>query len=57
MNRRRSRRPTTPPRCGRVLAGEELPRSRARHLHVATEVAKALALLALGVSVLTNLTP
>ncbi len=40
-------------RSDRVLAGEELPRSRAHLYYVALECLKVLALLALGISVLT----
>lgn len=39
-------------RSDRVLAGEELPRSRAHLYYVALEVAKAAALITLGVNVL-----
>lgn len=42
-------------RSDRVLAGEDLPRSRAHHVYVATELVKVLALLALGVAALTTL--
>ncbi|MGI5458757.1 hypothetical protein ACQEWB_37405 [Streptomyces sp. CA-249302] len=38
-------------RSSRVLAGETLPRSSAHHFYVATETAKALTLLTLGVLV------
>jgi hypothetical protein len=40
-------------RSDRVLAGEELPRSRAHLVYVGLELAKVLALIALGVAVLT----
>ncbi|WP_435130736.1 hypothetical protein [Actinacidiphila sp. bgisy144] len=42
-------------RSDRVLAGEELPRSRAHHVYVATESVKVLALLALGAAALHTL--
>ncbi|KAB8195316.1 hypothetical protein FH608_013225 [Nonomuraea phyllanthi] len=45
-------RPRLNRRSDRVLAGETLPRSRAHHVYVATESAKVLALLALGVNAL-----
>ncbi|MFF8314437.1 hypothetical protein [Streptomyces lydicus] len=41
-------------RSDRVLAGETLPRSRAHHFCVATELVKVLALLSLGINVLTT---
>ncbi|MFC8514741.1 hypothetical protein [Streptomyces sp. NPDC057257] len=41
-------RPALNRRSDRVLRGESLPRSRAHHYYVATETAKALDLLALG---------
>ncbi|MCI3271762.1 hypothetical protein [Streptomyces cylindrosporus] len=41
-------RPALNRRSDRVLAGESLPRSRAHHYYVATETAKVLDLLALG---------
>ncbi|MFH9865528.1 hypothetical protein ACH4NT_05480 [Streptomyces lydicus] len=37
-----------------VLAGETLPRSRAHHFYVATELVQVFALLALGTDVLTT---
>jgi hypothetical protein len=40
-------------RSDRILAGEDLPRSRAHLLYIAAEAVKVLALLALGVSALT----
>jgi hypothetical protein len=42
-------------RSDRVLAGEDLPRSRAHHVYVATESVKVLALLALGAAALHTL--
>ncbi|WP_335972390.1 hypothetical protein [Streptomyces sp. CA2R106] len=42
-------------RSDRVLAGEELLRSRAHHVYVATESVKVLALLALGAAALHTL--
>ncbi|MGW9046113.1 hypothetical protein ACWGQL_26640 [Streptomyces lydicus] len=47
-------RPRLNRRSDRVLAGETLPRSRAHHFYVATELVKVLALLALGINVLTT---
>ncbi|MET9863573.1 hypothetical protein ABZY93_30540 [Streptomyces smyrnaeus] len=47
-------RPVLNRRSDRVLAGETLPRSRAHLCYVAAESLKVLALLALGISVLTN---
>ncbi|MFH8635263.1 hypothetical protein ACH4CC_36180 [Streptomyces lydicus] len=41
-------------RSDRVLAGETLPRSRAHHYYVATELVKVFALLALDTDVLTT---
>ncbi|MFF7701338.1 hypothetical protein [Streptomyces lydicus] len=41
-------------RSDRVLAGETLPRSRAHHFYVATELVKVFALLALGTDLLTT---
>ncbi|MFH9228921.1 hypothetical protein [Streptomyces lydicus] len=41
-------------RSDRVLAGETLPRSRAHHFYVATELVQVFALLALGTDVLTT---
>ena len=38
----------------RVLAGEELPRSRGHLSYVALEIAKVIALIALGISVLAR---
>ncbi|MFF5532553.1 hypothetical protein ACFY71_08725 [Streptomyces cinerochromogenes] len=46
-------RPRLNRRSDRVLAGEELPRSRSHLWYVALEVLKAGALVALGVSLLT----
>ncbi|POX61059.1 hypothetical protein C3492_23490 [Streptomyces sp. Ru62] len=46
-------RPLLNRRSDRVLAGEELPRSRSHLWYVALEVLKAGALIALGVSLLT----
>lgn len=45
-------RPVLNRRSDRVLAGEQLPRSRAHLYYVACELAKVVALLALGVTVL-----
>ncbi|WP_329192271.1 MULTISPECIES: hypothetical protein [unclassified Streptomyces] len=45
-------RPALDRRSDRVLAGEEVPLSRAHLLYVACEVAKALTLLALGTATL-----
>lgn len=45
-------RPSLNRRSDRVLAGEELPRSRAHLYYIALEVAKVAALIALGVIVL-----
>lgn len=45
-------RPRLDRRSGRVLAGEDLPRSRAHHYYVGLEIAKVIALAALGTSVL-----
>lgn len=47
-------RPVLNRRSDRVLAGEILPRSRAHLCYVTAESLKVLALLALGISVLTN---
>lgn len=46
-------RPRLNRRSDRVLAGETLPRSRAHLFYVAAESVKALALLALGISLLS----
>ncbi|MFI8193319.1 hypothetical protein ACIF8T_31860 [Streptomyces sp. NPDC085946] len=46
-------RPRLNRRSDRVLAGEELPRSRAHLLYVAAETVKVLVLLALGIESLT----
>ncbi|UZJ34181.1 hypothetical protein [Streptomyces endophytica] len=46
-------RPALNRRSDRVLAGEQLPRSRAHLLYAAAESLKALALLALGIATLT----
>jgi hypothetical protein len=45
-------RPLLNRRSDRVLAGEELPRSRAHYVYIAVEVLKAAALVTLGVSAL-----
>ena len=45
-------RPQLRRRSDRVLAGDELPRSRAHLYYVAAEVAKVIALAGLGVSIL-----
>ncbi len=45
-------RPVLNRRSDRVLAGETLPRSRTHLFYVAAEVAKAVALITLGVSAL-----
>lgn len=45
-------RPALNRRSDRVLAGEDLPRSRGHLWYVALEIAKVLTLLALGISVL-----
>lgn len=45
-------RPRLNRRSDRVLAGEELPRSRGHLYYIACEAAKAIALLALGISLL-----
>ncbi|GAB7029606.1 hypothetical protein AB0G35_25685 [Streptomyces sp. NPDC021749] len=45
-------RPVLNRRSDRVLAGEELPRSRAHVLYAAAEALKALALLTLGITTL-----
>ena len=50
-------RPVLSRRSDRVLAGEELPRSRAHLWYVALEVAKVLALLLLGVAALRAAIP
>jgi hypothetical protein len=47
-------RPRLNRRSDRVLAGEELPRSRGHVYYVVLETAKVVALLALGVSVLAR---
>jgi hypothetical protein len=47
-------RPVLTRRSNRVLAGEELPRSRAHLYYVALELSKAIALVALGISALTG---
>ncbi|MGW7380661.1 hypothetical protein [Streptomyces sp. NPDC054794] len=47
-------RPRLNRRTDRVLAGENLPRSRGHLYYVALELAKVFALLVLGVSVLTG---
>ncbi|WP_042394692.1 hypothetical protein [Streptacidiphilus carbonis] len=47
-------RPRLNRRSDRVLAGEELPRSRGHLSYVALETAKVVALLALGVAVLAG---
>jgi hypothetical protein len=47
-------RPVLTRRSNRVLAGEELPRSRAHLYYVALELSKAIALVALGTSALTG---
>jgi hypothetical protein len=47
-------RPVLTRRSNRVLAGEELPRSRAHLYYVALELSKAIALVALGVSALSG---
>ncbi|MFG2357215.1 hypothetical protein [Streptomyces sp. NPDC048521] len=46
-------RPRLNRRSDRVLAGEELPRSRSHLWYVALEIVKAAALIALGVGLLT----
>nr|WP_202425584.1 hypothetical protein [Streptomyces sp. HUCO-GS316] len=45
-------RPVLNRRSDRVLAGEELPRSRAHYVYIAVEVLKAAALVTLGVNAL-----
>jgi hypothetical protein len=47
-------RPVLTRRSNRVLAGEELPRSRAHLYYVALELSKAIALVALGASALSG---
>jgi hypothetical protein len=47
-------RPVLNRRSDRVLAGEDLPRSRTHLWYVALEVAKVLALLALGIAALAG---
>ncbi|QWF84474.1 hypothetical protein [Amycolatopsis sp. CA-230715] len=47
-------RPRLARRSDRVLAGEDVPRSRAHHAYVALEVVKVLALVALGVTALAR---
>lgn len=47
-------RPALNRRSDRVLAGEQLPRSRTHHVYVALESAKVIALCALGVLVLAQ---
>ena len=47
-------RPVLTRRSNRVLAGEELPRSRAHLYYVALELSKVLALVALGVAALSG---
>ncbi len=47
-------RPVLTRRSNRVLADEELPRSRAHLYYVALELSKAIALVALGVSALSG---
>ena len=47
-------RPVLNHRSDRVLAGEDVPRSRLHLVYVACEVAKALTLLALGATILAN---
>jgi hypothetical protein len=47
-------RPVLTRRSNRVLAGEELPRSRAHHYYVALELSKVLALVAVGVAALSG---
>jgi hypothetical protein len=47
-------RPVLTRRSNRVLAGEELPRSRTHLYYVALELSKAIALVALGVSALSS---
>jgi hypothetical protein len=47
-------RPVLTRRSNRVLADEELPRSRAHLYYVALELSKAIALVALGISALTG---
>lgn len=47
-------RPSLNRRSDRVLAGEDLPRSRAHHLYVALEVLKVVALVAAGVGALSS---
>jgi hypothetical protein len=47
-------RPLLTRRSNRVLAGEELPRSRAHLYYVALELSKVLALVALGVAALSG---
>jgi hypothetical protein len=47
-------RPVLTRRSNRVLAGEEVPRSRAHLYYVALELSKAIALVALGVSALSG---
>ena len=48
-------RPRLSRRSDRVLAGEDLPRSRAHHFYVAFEIVKVLALIALGSALLSAL--
>ncbi|OKK16109.1 hypothetical protein AMK16_25670 [Streptomyces sp. CB00455] len=47
-------RPALNRRSDRILSGEEVPRSRAHLLYVAGEVAKAVALFALGTTLLAS---
>lgn len=47
-------RPVLNRRSDRVLAGEDVPRSRLHLVYIACEVAKALTLLALGATILAN---
>jgi hypothetical protein len=47
-------RPRLNRRSDRVLAGEDLPRSRLHHVYVALESLKVLALVALGISLLAS---
>lgn len=47
-------RPRLNRRSDRVLAGEDVPRSRAHHAYVLTETVKLLALLAAGVLLLSS---
>ncbi|GAA1422497.1 hypothetical protein GCM10009601_24100 [Streptomyces thermospinosisporus] len=47
-------RPRLNRRSDRVLAGEDLPRSRAHWYYVALEIAKVAALLALGITLLAQ---